>query len=437
VTLDVPLHLLQALDPSRLGWLVPGLVEEKATGLIRGLPKTLRRNYVPAPDFARAFAEALVGGASGADAMAGDSLPGTLARFLTKATGAPVATLDFDEAALDPHLRMNLRLADRDGRVLAMSRDLGELRARFGADAERAFAERAGERLARRGLQRFPEEPVPLQVAGAAGVPAFPALVDDGDSVSLSVFADAGEARREHARGVHRLARIALADKARQARKQLPVSPKLALLYAAIEGFAASAAVPAHEQLRADVADAALAAVLADDLGDLRDAAAFAARVDRAARALFAEAMARLQLAEAILGAVADLKPRLESPLLGWASGNLDDLKGQLAGLVPPGFLRTTPAPALAELPRYLKALSLRAERALRDPVRDQARMLELKPFADAVAAARRDGRIDDPAWQAFRWDLEELRVSVFAQELGTRRQVSAKRLSRQLQDLT
>ena len=336
---------------------------------------------------------------------------------------------------------MNLRLGERDGVVLATSRDLDALRARFGEQAEKAFADRAGERLARGGLRRFPDEPIPRQIDGAAGVPAFPALVDDGDSVSISVFADAAEAARAHAAGVHRLARLALADKVKQARKQLPVSPKLALLYAAIEGFGTSAsgspAVPAHDQLRADLADAALAAVLAaDDTGDVRTPAAFATRVESAGRALFGEAMTRLQLAEAILGAVADLKPRLESPLLGWASGNLDDLKAQLAALVPPGFLRETPAAALAELPRYVKALSLRAERALRDPVRDQARMLELKPFADALDAARRAGRAGEPAWQALRWDLEELRVSTFAQELGTRRQVSAKRLSRQLEAL-
>ncbi|WP_374473672.1 ATP-dependent RNA helicase HrpA [Arenimonas sp.] len=431
VTLDVPLHLLKALDAARLGWLVPGLVEEKATALIRGLPKALRRNYVPAPDFARAFAEAH-------PKPAADALPGTLARFLTKATGAPVAALDFDEAALDPHLRMNLRLAERDGRVLATSRDLDALKAKFGERAERAFAERAGEALAREGLTRFPEAPIPVQVPGAAGVPAFPALVDQGENVALSVFADAAEAAREHAAGVRRLLRLALADKLRQARKQLPVSPKLALLYAAIEGFAqASGQAPAHEHLRADLADAALLAVTDGDLGQVRDPAAFAQRLDDASRRLFPEAMARLQLAEQILALVAEIKPRLESPLLGWARGNLDDLKAQLAGLVPPGFLRETPAEALAEYPRYLKALSLRAERALRDPVRDQARMLELKPFSDALDAARASGRAKDPAWQSLRWDLEELRVSLFAQELGTRRQVSAKRLARQLEALT
>ena len=430
VTLDVPLHLLMALDAARLGWLVPGLVEEKATALIRGLPKALRRNYVPAPDFARAFAQAY-------PKPEADSLAGTLARFLGKATGAPVAALDFDETALEPHLRMNLRLAEREGPMLALSRDLEALRTRFGDRAEQAFAERAGEDLARDGLTHFPDAPIPEQVTGAAGVPAFPALVDAGGTVSLSVFADRAEARREHAAGVRRLLRLALADKLRQCRKQLPVSPKLALLYATIEGFQQNPGQgPAHEHLRADLADAALLAVTDGDLGAVRDPAAFQAQLQQAGKQLFPEAMTRLQLAEQILSLVAEIKPRLESPLLGWAQGNLDDLKAQLAGLVPPGFLRETPAEALAQYPRYLKALSLRAERALRDPVRDQARMLELKPFSDALERARETGQASLPAWQSLRWDLEELRVSTFAQELGTRRQVSAKKLARILSNL-
>src|SRR5690606_34948952 len=114
-------------------------------------------------------------------------------------------------------------------------------------------------------------------------------------------------------------------------------------------------------------------------------------------------AMQRLQLAEQILAAVAALKPKLEAPLMGWAGANLDDLRAQLEGLVHPGFLRHTPAEALAQFPRWLKGMTLRAERAMRDPARDQARMLELTPFIDALAAARAGGRDGTPPWQALR----------------------------------
>jgi ATP-dependent helicase HrpA len=383
----------------------------------------MRRNYVPAPDFGRAFAEAFA-------KPTADDIRGELARFLSRATGAAVTALDFDETGIEPHLRMNLRLRAHpdkggDGKVLAESRDLDGLRARFGERAGHAFAARAGRELAAEGLREFPATPIPLQVPGEAGVPAWPALVDAGEAVSLRVFADRSEAEAAHPQGVRRLLEIALADKAKSARKQLPVSPKTGLLYAAIES---------QERLRGDLVEAALNALLAEGLGEMRDREAFEQRRESVGRRLFGEAMERLKLADAILTAVAELKPQLESTLMGWAGGNLDDLRRQLAALVHAGFLRDTPAAALAQFPRYLKAMRLRAERALRDPVRDQARMLELRPFIEALD--QQVGKRPSPEWQALRWDLEELRVSMFAQELGARGGISPKKLAQRLQAL-
>jgi ATP-dependent helicase HrpA len=434
VTLDVPLHLLNALDAARMTWLVPGLVEEKVAALIRSLPKALRRNFVPAPDFARAFTEAW-------RQCSPDTLGGELARFLSRATGASVAPTDFDESVLEPHLRMNLRLLGADRRPVASSRDLVALRESHGERAEQAFAARAGRDLAVEGLREFPATPIPEQVPGEAGILAFPALVDTGDGVALRVFAERDIARQSHAAGVRRLLRLALADKARLARKQLPVSPKLGLLYATINEFeSAAGGKPAtagsarQDRLREDLIEAALNAVLAADLDAIRDRAAFEQRAAAAGRTLFADAMQRLELAEDILERVAALRPKLEPPLMGWATGNLDDLRAQLAGLIPPGFLRDAPAAALTQYPRYLQAMLLRVERLLRDPARDQGRMLEIKPFVDALDGARQRGELDRPGWRELRWDLEELRVSLFAQELGTRGAVSTKRLVRQLE---
>ena len=464
MTLAVPLHLLNALDPAQLSWLAPGFVADKAAALIKSLPKALRRNFVPAPDFAKAFYEAH-------PKPEADDFAGTLARFLRKLGGVEIAATDFDAGSIEAHLRMNLRLleypAGQDGRrgkgeakgepvVLAESRDLDELRARFGERAARAFAARAADGLGQRGLTAFPEQPIPLSVPGAAGVPAFPALHDDGDSVSLRVHAEREAALRAHPRGVRRLLALALVEKLKQARKQLPIQPKIGLLYAAIEsaaprqerdsllrqaqaGNAAGRAALDRprdgDRLREDIVDGAVQSLLGEDaeLVQVRDAAAFELRRDEVARKLFPEAMERLRQAEAILAAVAEVRARLESPLMGWASGNLDDMRAQLARLTPPGFLRDLPTAVLADDPRYLKALSTRGERALRDPVRDQARMLELKPFVDALDAATAAGEGDDAGWQALRWDIEELRVSLFAQELGVRGGVSPKMLAQRL----
>ncbi|MFZ5662676.1 MAG: ATP-dependent RNA helicase HrpA [Pseudomonadota bacterium] len=435
MTVAVPLHLLNALDPARLSWLAPGFVADKAAALIKSLPKALRRNFVPAPDFARAFFEAH-------PKPEADSLTGALARFLRKVTGAEVAASDFDESALEPHLRVNLRLLDRDGRtVLAESRDLDELRRRFGERAAAAFAEKAAGRMARSGLTAFPDEPIPVSVPGAGGVPAYPALHDDGESVSLQVHAERDVAEAAHPAGVRRLLVLALADRLKQARKQLPVSPRLGLLYAQIESaaprrlekLATQGAKGEADRLRADLVDGAFAALSAEGLEAIRDPQAFAAKRDEVGRQLFPEAMERLKQAEAILALVAEVRAKLESKLMGWASGNLDDMRAHLAALTPPGFLRDTPAEALREYPRWLRALSLRAERAQRDPLRDQTRMLELKPFADALAQAAEQGEAHAPEWQALRWDLEELRVSLFAQELGAKGGVSPKKLAQRL----
>jgi len=433
MTVAVPLHLLNALDATRLSWLAPGFVADKATASIKSLPKILRRNFVPAPDFSRAFAEAF----PQPDA---DSFEGALARFLKKLTGAEVNAVDFDTAGIDAHLRANLRLLDAEGRnVLAESRDLDDLRARFGKRAADAFSARAAEGLAQRGLTDFPAQPIPASVVGAGGVPAYPALHDDGDSVSLAVHADRSEALRHHPEGVRRLLRIALAEKIKQGRKQLPVQAKTSLLYAAIEAQSPrgdglkGAPLKDSDRLRQDLLDGAFAALAADGLDPIRDVVAFAQRRDAIAKRLFAEAMTRLQQADIILTRVAEVRAALESKLMGWAKANLDDMRAQLAGLASPGFLRDTPADAIGEYPRYLKAMTLRAERALRDPVRDQARMLELKPFVDALADARERGIDDSPDWQALRWELEEFRVSLFAQELGAKGGISAKKLATRL----
>jgi ATP-dependent helicase HrpA len=438
MTVMVPLRVLNALDAARLSWLAPGFVADKAIALIKSLPKTLRRNFVPAPDFARAFAEAWPSfdmlGTNGPE----DSLEGTLARFLAKATGVALSATEFETSSIEPYLRANLRLLDNDGRsVLAESRDLDALRAQFGARAAAAFAAQAAEGLAQSGLTTFPDSAIPVSIPGAGGVPAYPALDEADGSVLLSVHANRAEAQWRHPRGVRKLLEFALAERMKQARKQLPVQAKTALLYAAIESAAPrTGASNERDRLRADLVDGAFAALVADGLGEIRDAAVFVQRRDAIARDLFPQATIRLAQAESMLALVAEVRARLDSKLIGWASGNLDDMHTQLAALTPPGFLRDVPAAALAEYPRYLKALVLRAERALRDPVRDQARMLELKPFADALAAALATGAADISDWQALRWDLEELRVSLFAQELGARGGISAKKLAARLTQL-
>lgn len=420
LTLDVPIHLLNALDESRLSWLVPGLVEDKAAALIRALPKTLRRNYVPAPDFARAFSLAF----PEADA---DALEGALARFLTRSTGAPVSALDFREAVLDPHLSINLRLADRNGQVLAQSRNLAELQQRYSALAERAFSEQAGQTFDDGVLLVFPDNEIPDSVITTAGLSAYPALVREPDGVHLRAVAARPEAERLHSEAVRYLLLESLRDKRKSAAKQLPVDPRLGLLYATLESA---------ERLRADCVQAACNALMQADYAGIRSRSEFDGTSRKLAAEVFGQSMTVLALLQDCMASTARIRAQLKPELMGWASGNLADIQAHLDRLVFPGFLAAHPAAFLKQLPRYLKALQLRLERALLDPVKDQARLLEAKPFNDAVVR-RLEQSVVSAESQRFRQDVEELNVQIFAQELALKGAVSRKHLMRQLTVLT
>lgn len=430
MTLVVPLHLLNALDAAALSWMAPGFVQDKASALIKGLPKALRRNFVPAPDFAKAFKEAH-------PAPEADAITGALARFLKKLTGVEVAATDFDEAGLEAHLKINLQLQESDSQtVLAQSRDLDALRSQFAQRAHDAFTQRAARDWIADDLRTFPSTPMPRSVRGDGGIPAFPALVDAGDSVALRVFPTQSEADAAHSEGVKRLMAFALEDKAKKARKQLPIPAKTGLLYAAIESTAPRrSGLKDSDRLREDLVAGAIAALMPEALSDIRDRKVFEAQCSDIGKALFAESMRRLQQAEAILDQVTEIRGKLESRLMGWAAGNLADMQAHLAALAFPGFLRDMDTDVLAQYPRYLRALSLRAERAQRDPSKDQSRMLELKPFVDALDTLKPAQRLT-PSWVAFRKALEELRVATFAQELGFESGTSVKKLHTRLERL-
>jgi ATP-dependent helicase HrpA len=429
VTLEVPLALLNMVPVARCEWLVPGLLPEKVTEAIRGLPKALRRNFVPAPDFARAFVEA--------EPPRDTPLFAALAGYLKRVTGVAVEAADFAEVALAPHLAMNFRLHGERGRLLVESRDLAAIQSNWTDAARVAFSSRAEVELAREDVTEADFEDIPERVVSRGGLAAFPALVDLGGSVALRVFENEGEARAEHRRGVERLLRRGLEPRFRQMRRQLPVDPALALKSVGIEAaFAPGEPVRGMEGLRADIIEAALRDLLAAEDLDVRSREAFAALRERLGRAMFAAAMERLELAEAILAGHAELRPLLEPPLMGFATANYEDLRHQLEALLAPGFLRELPCRRLAEFPRYLKAMAIRAERLRHDPARDQARMLGLVGYWREYLKLRATGSVGEAALADLRWAIEELRVSIFAQELDTAGPVSPKRIARMIEAL-
>ncbi|MET0936052.1 MAG: ATP-dependent RNA helicase HrpA [Luteibacter sp.] len=416
VTIQVPLAFLNALPVARGEWLVGGLVVDKVAELIRSLPKTLRRNFVPAPDFAKAFAEA--------EAPRDEPLARALAGFLKRATGVDVDAAAFAGAELPPHLLMRYRIHDENGRTVAEGRDLAEIRARWEGKAREAFSRKTDIELTREDIVAWDFESIPKEVRSEGGLTAYPALVDLGEAVALRVFERADEASEAHVGGVERLLRQALAPEFKRARRQLPIANPLSLKYAPMGSI---------DGLREDLVEGGFSDFIAERRLDARTQGEFEALHTQLGRALFGAAMARQKLAEPIIEAQAELKPWMEPPLLGFAKASYDDLREQLAGLLQPGFLRELPLSRLAHLPRYLKAMRLRAERLRQDPARDQSRMLQVLPYWRALLNAGGTA-LDAVVWSELRWLLEEWRVSLFAQELKTAEPVSAKRLARALE---
>ncbi|PWK84359.1 ATP-dependent RNA helicase HrpA [Fulvimonas soli] len=416
VTLHLPLAMLNALPAARCEWLVPGLLADKAAELIRGLPKALRRNFVPAPDFARAFAEA--------EAPRDEPLAQALAAFLGRVTGVAVEPGEFAAVELPAHFLMRFRLHDESGRTLAASRDLAGLRAQWEGRAREAFSRKTDVELTREDVAAWDFEEIPREVRSAGGLLAFPALVDLGEAAALRVFERRDEAAAAHVKGVERLLRNALAGDFKQARRRLPIASALSLKYAPLGSV---------DGLREDLVESGFADWLAAHELDARTAGAFEALRTQAARELFAAAVARLKLAEPIIEAQAELKPWLEPPLLGFARASYDDLREQFDALLAPGFLRELPTSRLAHYPRYLKAMRLRAERLRHDPAKDQQRLLQVLPYWREYLKRRAAG---EDGLDELRWLIEEWRVSLFAQELKTAEPVSPKRLARALEAL-
>jgi ATP-dependent helicase HrpA len=415
VTLQLPLAFLNAVPAARCEWLVPGLLADKVAELIRGLPKALRRNFVPAPDFARAFVEA--------EAPRDEPLAKALAAFLQRTTGVSIDAGEFEPVELPLHLLMRFRVLDEHQQPMAEGRHLAAIRAQWEGRAREAFSRKTDTELTREDITGWDFDAIPDHVRSEGGLVAFPALVDLGQAVALRVFERADEATAAHLLGVQRLLRQALAVEFKRVRRQLPIGNAMGLKYASIGGL---------ESLRDDLTEGAFDDLVAAHDLDARTHAQFEHLRAVFARELFGAAVSRLKLAEPIIEAQADLRPWLQPPLMGFARASYDDLREQLDALLPAGFLREWSTSRLAHLPRYLKAMRLRGERVRQDPARDQSRMLQVLPYWRALLNAGKAAE-HSPAWQELRWLLEEWRVSLFAQELKTAEPVSAKRLARVL----
>jgi ATP-dependent helicase HrpA len=418
VTLVVPLAMLNQIDGERCEWLVPGLLEEKLTALIRALPKALRRHFVPATDFARACAEALT--------PAGN-LHERLSRELLRMTGERVDTALWPQLPIPEHLRLRFRVVDVRGETLGIGRDLEALREQLGDRVQAGFAEIApqsseGETVTGWDFGRL-LDPVEIVQAGVT-VKAYPALAVDGEQLRLRHVDTEEKAIRESRAGLLRLYQLTLPEQTRALQRGSPALRALCLDYRGTGSC---------EALKQDLAAAALRRAFLEGRDLPRDRAAFEVALADGKQQLCAAYAELVRLASIILAAHRSLRVRLagrHSPA--WLKA-LPDIEGQLGRLVCPGFLEETPGEWLVHLPRYLKAAERRLDGLAVDPSRDSRLMARLAPWWGRCLDAMDLPRLaDDPEFVRFRWMVEEFRVSLFAQALGTALPVSAKRLEAQ-----
>ena len=453
LTVTVPIYALNPVSEERCEWLVPGMLQAKVLALCKTLHQRPRSRLVPLPDFAAEFCETAP--------FAQGGLLDALLKAVRERTQLAVQRNDFKLEQLPPHHFMHLRVVDEHGRQLGAGRDIAALKAELGGQARSAFQALAALKVAAAPVAAqtpaSPASPAPagrgaraVVVAAPPPAPAlaaataytawtfgelpellelkkggqvlvgFPALVDKGAHVEIEVFDEPDVAAQRHRAGFRRLVALQIREPLKYLEKNIPDLTRMAALYMPLGTL---------EELREQVIAVALdRAFGAEPLPT--SAAGFQARVDegRTRLNLIAAEVARLATAVLVEHAAALRKLKDSRPPKDVA----DDIAAQLQRLVPKRFLLATPWAPLQHLPRYLKAVVLRLDKLRGDPARDAARLAELRPLearwlkrvADLRGAPH--ARLDE-----YRWLLEELRVSLFAQELRTPQPVSAKRLDK------
>ncbi len=426
VTASVPLAALHQVRGADLSWQVPGLREDLVTALLRSLPKPLRRALAPVADTARA----VMAGIDPIDTEA--PLLDALARELHTRAGVDVPRSAWRLDTLPPHLRMTFRVVDEADRPLAEGKDLDELKRELAPQVTQALSA-AGADLERSGLRDWEVGTLPRSVTrqhDGYAVTAYPALVDEGVTVGVRLFADAAQADRATWQGTRRLLRLAVPSPVRSATRSLDTHTRLLL------------ARNPHGSL-ADLLDDAVAAavdrIMTQAGGPARDEAGFAELRERVKANLGAVLLDVLADAARVLAAWHDAQARLAASAGRSLAPALADIRAQLAALVYPGFLTATGADRLPDLTRYLRAVDRRLEKLPSRPDRDRDQMTRV----EAVSAAYRElldaqppGEPPGPELTRIRWMIEELRVSYFAQTLGTAYPVSDKRIYRAMDEL-
>ncbi len=419
VTIKVPLERLNSLDEGLLQWLVPGLLRDKVIALIKCLPKPQRRAFTPAPQFADAALERLAADHS-------DPLIPALARVLQAIGGIEIETTDFDESVLEDYLRFRVEVVDDDGEIIAVSRNLAQIQEQYGQRAKRRFMDQLGQENRRDAEREWVFGDLPLSMLASDGsghsIQAWPAIVDQHDAVGLRSFDTAEEAATEHQQGVMRLLALQLGGKLRDLKKHHCLGT---------EGLLAWSSQGSTETLVADLVESCLALAAEYKPVGVRSKQAFEELLTGVRAELGSLARQQSDHLNQVLKLWGNISATLDDDYARLRPDVFRDMRSQLDDMVYDGFLRDLEPSRLRHYPRYLEAMQVRLNGVDKDPHRDANRMQQVESFWHQYLQLLEDGHDYNESVDTYRWLLEEFRVSLFAQQLGTRVKISTQRLNK------
>jgi ATP-dependent helicase HrpA len=412
VTVQIPLPVLNQVDASGFDWQIPGLRTDLVTELIRSLPKRLRVNFVPAPNVAREVLSRI-------DPESGPLLD-SLARELRAMTGVEVPREAWDMSRVPDHLKITYRVVDRRD-TLAEGKDLADLKRRL-APKVSATLSRAADAIERQGLRTWDFGTL-ARTHERGRVKAYPALSDEGDSVAIRTYATEAEQRRSMWRGTRRLVLLNSPSPVKLLQSKLSNQAKLVLSNTPHGSVTA---------LLDDCVACAADKLITDFGGPVWEEAEFVRLKDQVRAELTDTTSLVFAHAQRILAAAHEAEARLKSLTSPSLAPALADIRAQLSRLIFPGFVTAASAKRLPDVLRYLRAIDRRLERLPDDPHRDRERMLQIQQVEARYVRAR-DANPGEPKIREVRWMIEELRVSFFAQQLGTAYPISQKRILKAL----
>ncbi len=429
VTLVVPVELVNRLERNRCEWLVPGMIEDRIAALIKSLPKAYRKHFVPAPDFARALTESMP--------FAEGALRQAMATQLLRMTGVDVPVAEFDVQSLPAHLNMRFEVTDADGLVLETSRDLSALQKNYVSTVESSLLQFSHNSIERDNVidWNFGDLPESVEIQkGGISMQGHPALVAESEAldseVSIKLFATPEKAAAAMRSGLRALYRRVLSDEVRYLKRKLPDINLLSLRFAPFG---------TKELLVADIINAAVDKTFIEAAPFPREREQFQQLLTQHRKELVGHASAICEDLSQVFEQHRLLSKRLDGSVsLSWVEP-VKDIRDQIEGLLFPGFVSVTGADRLRRLSVYFQAINKRLDGIDKSPDKDRRRRAELLPVWERfkhLPTYREAPPNYVELHQGIRWSFEELRVSLFAEGLGTIEKVSVSRLENRIDAL-